>query len=142
MNLPENWDSHSSPDFSQDYQAKNDELDKRKKQKLGFFENSRYMNQIFPSLKIQKPGYDLYGTTTTIFAIICVFVFIQFKEYTFDASAFVEGSSEIWGYDKALTMVFLIFVMLLERVVNRTDTKKVESKNLVETKSEETGYLA
>lgn len=70
-------------------------------------------------------------------------MFIQFKEYTFDPAKFTEGSSNIWGYDKALTMVLLIFVMLLERVVNRTDTKKVETKGTIDTKNDETkGYLS
>lgn len=137
MNHPDNWETYSSPDFEGDYQAKDDEKEKRTQPKLGVFEKSKYMNKIFPSLKIQKPGYDLYGTTTTIFAIISVFVFIQYKEYSFDESAFVEGSSDIWGSDKALTTVILITIMLLERIVNRTDTKKVETKSLIETKSEE-----
>lgn len=49
---PDNWDSFSNPEYEEHYQLSTNELEKRTQPKLGFFEKSRYMNQIFPSLKI------------------------------------------------------------------------------------------
>jgi hypothetical protein len=63
----------------------------RKEEKMGIFENSKYMENLFPSLKIQKPGYDLYGSTTSTLAVIALFVFFCFSKYTVDPSSFVQG---------------------------------------------------
>jgi len=48
------------------------------KEKPTWFEKSSYIKSIFPSLKIMKPGYDLYGTTTLVLAILAVFVLYGF----------------------------------------------------------------
>ena len=57
------------------------------------FEKSSYFTRIFPDLKIQKPGADYYGATSLILAIIIIFVFLYFKNYTVDTDVFkfVEG---------------------------------------------------
>jgi hypothetical protein len=60
-------------------------------------------------------------------------VFLKYQDYTFDPSSFSKGTSGIFTADKALTIVVLIFVMILERIANRTDTKKVEKKAVIET---------
>lgn len=41
----------------------------------GIFEKKSYFDKIFPSLLIQKPGYDLYGSTTLFNFIIALFIF-------------------------------------------------------------------
>lgn len=57
--------------------------DDRELNNPGMFEKSEYFDRIFPSLKIQKPGYDLYGTTTSILGLIGVFIFMYFGSYSF-----------------------------------------------------------
>jgi hypothetical protein len=47
-----------------------------------------YFEKIFPSLKIQKPGYDLYGTTTVILSLIALYIFLFYKNYTVDPNVF------------------------------------------------------
>jgi hypothetical protein len=141
QNQPDNWESYSEPDYDQDIINKEEEIERRSQPKLGLFEKSKYMEKIFPSLKIQKPGYDLYGCTTSIFACISVFVFVMYSKLTFDSSAFVKGVSSVWTYDKALTMVVLIFIMILERIANRTDTKKVEKKTLIGSTKDDQGFF-
>jgi hypothetical protein len=46
--------------------------------KLGFFETNAYFEKIFPRLQIQKPGYDLYGTTTFFLAGSAAYVFMYY----------------------------------------------------------------
>lgn len=48
------------------------------------FENSNYIDGLFPSLKIQKPGYDLYGATTLVLFLILLFIFMFYERYTND----------------------------------------------------------
>jgi hypothetical protein len=69
-------------------------------------------------------------------------MFYFYKDYTYDSSTFVNGSSRVWTYDKALTMVVLIFIMILERIANRTDTKEVEKKSIVETGKEDQSFFS
>lgn len=49
----------------------------------GFFEKHDYFDRIFPSLKVQKPGYDLYGSTTLVLGIIGAYIFWNYEKYSF-----------------------------------------------------------
>jgi len=85
--------------------------------------------RIFPSLKIQKPGYDLYGSTTLVLTIIVIFVFVFFENMMVTESDLLEGtqgSNNIFKGNQALTLLALIFIILIERYVNRSDTKAVD----------------
>ena len=86
------------------------------------------MSNIFPSLKIQKPGFDLYGSTTTVLMLMVLYVAVTFKYYTVDPKSFVGGKSDIFNWDIALTMVIIIFITIFERIASRTDTKKSSKK--------------
>jgi hypothetical protein len=66
-------------------------MDQRISTRPGIFEKSRYMDNLFPSLKIQKPGYDLYGSTTCVLLVMVVYIFATFKYYTVDPKSFVGG---------------------------------------------------
>jgi len=72
--LQENWEAISAGDLEDEIENKTEFLSHRGKPKLGFFEKSKYFNSIFPSLKIQKPGYDLYGSSTISLAILTIYV--------------------------------------------------------------------
>jgi len=39
---------------------------------------------VFPSLKIQKPGYDLYGSTTSFLMLLAIYVFVFWGQITVD----------------------------------------------------------
>lgn len=79
----ENWENFSSGDYKEDYADKFETIDDRELNHPGMFEKSEYFDRIFPSLKIQKPGYDLYGTTTSVLGIIGVYIFMYFESYSF-----------------------------------------------------------
>jgi len=84
----ENWEVFSAGDHKEDIAEKFEAWDDRELNQPGIFERSEYFERIFPSLKIQKPGYDLYGTTTSILGIIFVFIFMYFSEYSFSQLSF------------------------------------------------------
>jgi hypothetical protein len=78
-----------------------------------------------------KPGYDLYGTTTTILGIIAIFVFLKYGELSVDQQNYLSdksNSSNIFKGDMATCLLIVIIVIILERYVNRTDTKPVINK--------------
>lgn len=55
---------------------------------MGIFDKSKYFDKIFPGMKIQKPGYDLYGISTLIWVMIIIYVFVFFKNYTVNPEIF------------------------------------------------------
>jgi hypothetical protein len=128
MNLPENWETLSAGDTQILLDEKVEKIEIRKEEKMGIFESSAYMANLFPNLKIQKPGYDLYGSTTSLLAVIALFVFFCFSSFTVDPGSFVEGQSSIFKGDMAVTLVVVIIIIIIERLASRTDTKKVENK--------------
>jgi hypothetical protein len=61
-----------------------DRIEKRDMPRLSWFERSKYFEKIFPSLKIQKPGYDLYGSTTLFLGILAIYVFLYYGNMSVD----------------------------------------------------------
>jgi hypothetical protein len=53
----------------------------RNKPEMGIFERVRYFNRLFPDLKIQKPGYDLYGSTNLFLTAVIIFCFAKYDEF-------------------------------------------------------------
>lgn len=85
---PENFENFSAGDYKEGFKHQFDILDNRELNQDGWFEKSAYFDRIFPSLKIQKPGYDLYGTTTFILGLMVGYIFIYFEEYSFTQNFF------------------------------------------------------
>jgi len=79
----ENWDAFSAGDHKEDLEEKFDTIHDRIVNNPGFFEKHDYFDRIFPSLKVQKPGYDLYGSTNTVLGIIGVYIFWNYEKYSF-----------------------------------------------------------
>ena len=51
------------------------------------------------------------------------------------------GQSSIFGGEMAIVLLTVIFIMLMERYTNRTDTKVEEKKRLSETKNDKEGFF-
>jgi hypothetical protein len=92
---------------------------------MGIFERAKYFNRLFPSLKIQKPGYDLYGSTTIFLTIIVIFVFSNYKEFSVSESQVIPGkeTGNIFSNGMISLVLLIITCMLFERFANRTATK-------------------
>ena len=92
------------------------------------FEKSSYFKTMFPSLKIQKPGYDLYGSSTISLALLTIYVVTCYSHITVDPNMFkfMAGQTNIFNGEMTAMVLFFIGVILLERYTSRTDTKAVE----------------
>ena len=124
----ENWEAISAGDLEDEIEDKAEFLSHRGKPKMGMFEKSRYFNQIFPSLKIQKPGYDLYGSSTISLALLTIFVVTCYQHITVDPKMFkfMAGQSNIFNGNMTLMVLFFIIIIIVERYTSRTDTKAAE----------------
>ena len=72
-------------------EVKFDSIDDRELNNPGMFERREYFDRLFPSLKVQKPGYDLYGLTTTICGVLAVYIFMYYSSYNYSQLKFEYG---------------------------------------------------
>ena len=69
----------SCGDFSEDLEQKLEVMHHSAFNNQDIFERTDYFESIFPSLRIQKPGYDLYGSSTMVLTIVAVYIFIFYS---------------------------------------------------------------
>jgi formate hydrogenlyase subunit 3/multisubunit Na+/H+ antiporter MnhD subunit len=95
------------------------------------FDKSTFLQKVFPPLRIQKPGYDIYARTTFVLLIILVYIFIYYGSFTVpdiasvDLSSWSSGKSEILKANMAFLLIFMLVVICIERYSSRTDTKVI-----------------
>ena len=78
------YENCSAGDYEGEMNDKIDVVERKLQPKLDFFDKIQYFDRLFPSKRIQKPGYDLYGTTTTTLGIIGLFVFFCYGDLSVD----------------------------------------------------------
>ena len=77
-------DAESNGDFMEDLNEKLEFWANVKKPRADVFDENPYFENVFPSLKIQKPGYDLYGSSTVFLAILAIFTFLFYPSISVD----------------------------------------------------------
>lgn len=125
-------ENHSAGDFLDEFEEKNRKIDIAQAPDLGFFDTNKYFEKLYPPLKIQKPGYDLYASTNIFLFIIVVYTFIFFGQFTVDQDNYLQNSdntSQIFKGNMVIMVLSFITLIIFERILNRTDTKKVTKKN-------------
>ncbi len=104
-----------------------DYLSKRKEQKvIGWIDRKDYFKRLFPPIQISKPGEDFLGSITFSLIFILYYLFAYFKFFTFsqDSLQFMENEASFFPEEFIIVACFVIFVLLFERIVNRTNTIK------------------
>lgn len=81
----------SGGDNEVEINQKSDRIKLRNKPETGIFGKVRYFNRLFPDLKIQKPGYDLYGSTNIFLTIVVLFVFTFYGEFNVSEGKVIPG---------------------------------------------------
>lgn len=81
---------------------------------------------------IQKPGYDLYGSTTLVLVIILIFIMNFFEDYNVDPEQFkfFRGKSSLFKTQMAITLVLVIAIIIIERYASRSDSKAPLKKKI------------
>lgn len=129
MNENRAQDAISSGDFEEDSAEKVEFIRNKSNPKLGYFEKREYFEKLFPGLRIQKPGYDLYGSSTLVLSILAIYVFIFYASISVDQASLIDSvadSNNIFKGEMAVTLIAVISVIIIERYVNRSDTKAVK----------------
>jgi len=71
--------------------------------------------------------------TTTILGVLAIYIFIYYDSYNFSWKKFEYGSqSVLFPFSMAKELLLVIFIIIIERYANRSDTKKVEEKRVSE----------
>ena len=86
-------------------------------------------------MNIQKPGQDFYGSTTGFLALLVIYVFSFWKVITVDQTELLDaakGNSNLFKGDMAIMVLIVLTIMIIERYVNRCDTKAVDNKSLID----------
>ena len=131
-------DNISAGDYEAELAEKMTLINNKHQPKMGMFEKNHYFDKLFPSLKIQKPGYDLYGTTTLFLGILAAYVFLYYGSMSVDQTNYLKNSSNvnsIFKGDMVICLLTVITIIVIERYVNRSDTKAVDQKGLVADKN-------
>lgn len=82
---------------------------------------------------MQKPGYDLYGSTTIFMFILCIFIFSFYDDMSVSQAEPLSkaNNSNVFDGNMIMNLLFVVCVMILERYANRSDTKAVSCKGLL-----------
>lgn len=140
----------TSPQSSGDVEEEIDEkirlLEQRDLPEKTYFEQSQYFDRLFPGLRIQKPGSDYYGSTTLLLAILAIFVLNYFEKLYVSQSDLLDGAknSGIFNGAMAVCLLTIVFIIILERYISRTDTKSAEGSKkatIDEIEQESRGYF-
>jgi len=83
-------------------------------------------------MRIQKPGYDLYASTTMVLVVIAMYIFSRYGQMSVDPVSFggSKDSKSLFQGDMAMVLLFTIGIIICERYCNRADTKAINIKHL------------
>lgn len=130
-------DNLSAGDNERELDEKIERIHLRDKPKIGIFESSPYFKRMFPGLKIQKPGYDLYGWTTFFSGVLAYYVFVYYGEFSVDQANYLKDGKQnisIFKGDMVVCLLIIITVIIIERYANRSDTKPIHTQGFSDEK--------
>lgn len=125
--------AESNGDFQEDLDEKIDFLEGKTEPSFDIFDRIPYFENLFPSLKIQKPGYDLYGSSTIFLTILAIFIFLFYPLISVDQASLLDSeknTNNIFKGEMAVSLIIVIAIIIIERYVNRSDTKAMSNKGL------------
>lgn len=122
----------SNGDYEEDLEDKIDHRVYRKTlDKPDFFERSKYLQSIFPSAQIEKPGGDYYGLTTCVLFILAVFVWTGYDKINTqkkDILGKAGEASNIFTTDTSIALLGTFSLIIIERFINRSNVIQAEGK--------------
>jgi len=76
---------------------------------------------------------DYYGSSTCFLAALAVYVFLYYAHISVDPTILIDSvaaSNNIFMGEMAICLIGIISLIIIERYINRSDTKKVTSRGL------------
>jgi hypothetical protein len=100
-----------------------------------YFGKKNYFQRLFPSIKEQKPGIDMYASITFTQFIICFYLIKYYTQMDAYGTQNLENTSQ-FSINMVVMLFVQIFVMILERYIARTNVR-VSIKKSTSTKKED-----
>jgi len=89
----------------------------------GILFKNQYFDRLFPSIKEQKPGKDLYAAMATTQFIICIYMIFFFTQMDADITNVTEAITYNSFSGQMVIALFLqILIMILDRYLYRSKT--------------------
>lgn len=80
-----------------------------------------FMNRLFPEIKQQKPGKDLYVYVATISIILVIYIFLFYSNMQGNESDIAtQFSSNQYSSKMVILLIVMIFMMIVDRVLYST----------------------
>ena len=127
--MAQHIDNISAFDHEEELEQKKEIIELKDSEQKGILELSPYFARLFPACRLQKPGHDLYGVSTLVLGVIWIYSFFFFDYMTVNEFQLLEGakkSSNLFKTSMSQQLVFVFVIIIIERYVNRSDTKKIE----------------
>jgi hypothetical protein len=104
-----------------------------------FYQSIQYFRKLFPPIRIQKPGYDLYGLSTMILSITLFWVYWYDDKMTVNENMVIPDAKEVNGMvfkaSMAITLFCVAVIMIFERYISRSDVSFIPKEENLDLKS-------
>lgn len=87
---------------------------------------------------------DLYGSTTVFQSILAIFVFLNYSKMSVDQTEYLSSlkeSNSIFQGEMAVVLIFVILIIIIERYVNRSDTKAINQNSETTSMTKQDGFF-
>ena len=81
-----------------------------------------HFKQLFPTLKEQKPGVDLYARITFWQFIICFYLITYYTYLDARGTQNLESTNQ-YSFNMVIMLFIQVAVMIVERYISRTNTR-------------------
>ena len=89
----------------------------------GLFYKNAYFERLFPSIKEQKPGKDLYAVIATFQFLICIFMIFFYTKMDADVTSISDSLTYNQFSGQMVIALFLqILVMIIDRYLYKSKT--------------------
>lgn len=96
-----------------------------------------YFKRLFPLVKEEKPGKDLYARITFWQFVIAIYI-INLYQYIDARGTQILQNTNQYSYNMTIMILIHVFVMILERYISRTNVRKhnksLDAKKLLDEK--------
>jgi uncharacterized membrane protein len=100
---------------------------------------------LFPPVRIQKPGYDLYGLATLVLFILLFYTWYFDEKMTVSENIALKNSkksNQVFKTLMALVLMFIATVMIIERYIARSDVSPLAKEEANENPEENKGFFS
>lgn len=87
------------------------------------FVRNSFMQKLYPSLKIQKPGIDFYQHMLSVQVLMCLYILIWYPNMAAEEETIIKqiNKSQFSGY-MVVVLAMMIIIMIIDRYIYKSRT--------------------